>query len=105
LADRENIVITQNPRYSAEGYIVAHSVDEAIRKASNKKVFIIGGAQIFNQAQQSASKAYLTLINYDFDGDTKYHFDDSKWKLESRVDFDDDQKNCPSYSFLEYSRI
>lgn len=103
LGDRENIVITKNPGFTAKGFIVAHSLDEALQNASSKKVFIIGGAQLFCQAQSIASKAYVTIIHHNFDGDTKYRFDDSKWKLENRADFDADHKNCHPYSFLEYS--
>lgn len=43
---------------------------------------IIGGAQIFEQAMAIADKLYITLINYEFNGDT-YFPQYEEWQLTS----------------------
>lgn len=63
LADRQNIVITNNKNYTAEGADVVFSLDEALEKCKNENVFIIGGGKIYGEFLPRASKLYLTEIN------------------------------------------
>lgn len=63
LADRQNIVITNNKSYTAEGADVVFSLDEALEKCKNENVFIIGGGKIYGEFLPRASKLYLTEIN------------------------------------------
>ncbi len=67
LPDRKNIVITRNANYKHEGGNVytSSSVEEALKKArelDKKEIFIIGGAQIYEQTLPFADMLYLTLI-------------------------------------------
>jgi dihydrofolate reductase len=71
LPGRTNIVITKNKDFSAEGCIVANSVDEAIEKAKEAgegEIFIIGGGEIYKQALPYTDKLYLTLVKDSQDG-------------------------------------
>lgn len=63
LADRQNIVITNNKNYTAEGADVVFSLDEALEKCKNENIFIIGGGKIYGEFLPRASKLYLTEIN------------------------------------------
>lgn len=67
LPNRTNIIVTRDPEYKAEGAMIAGSIEEALRAADtqgdNEEIFIIGGAQIFDQAIKMADKLYLTKIN------------------------------------------
>lgn len=63
LADRQNIVITNNKNYTAEGADVVFSLDDALEKCKNENVFIIGGGKIYGEFLPRASKLYLTEIN------------------------------------------
>lgn len=63
LADRQNIVITNNKNYTAEGADVVFSLDEALEKCKNENVFIIGGGKIYGEFLPRASKLYITEIN------------------------------------------
>src|SRR3989338_7722773 len=50
LPNRTNIIATYDKNYKAEGCIVVHSVDEALKVAAgNKEVMIIGGEKIFRE--------------------------------------------------------
>lgn len=73
LSNRVNIVVTRNK--NVIGGVINHattifcnSLENAIEKARqfNKKIFIIGGAEIYKQGIQYADKLYLTLINQEY---------------------------------------
>ena len=90
LPNRTNIVITRNKNYKAEGCIVAHSLEEALKAAKENKeteAFIIGGAEIFKEALPIADKIYLTKIHKNFEGDTFFPtIDNNHWIEISKED-------------------
>lgn len=82
LPSRENIVITQQQTYQAQGVKVAHSLQEAINLAENPEIFIIGGAEIYKQSLPLVETIYLTLIENLFDGDAYFpELDPKIWQL------------------------
>ena len=65
LPNRVNIVITRDQKYTADGATVVYSIEEAIAEAKrqqDKKIFIIGGAEIYRQGIKYADKLFLTLV-------------------------------------------
>lgn len=93
LPKRRNIVITRNPNAHWKNVDVAHSLEEAIRLSNNeKKIFIIGGGEIYRAALPIADNVYLTEISdqnpnfslFDpFPGDTFFPaLDENIWKLD-----------------------
>lgn len=82
LPSRENIVVTQQQNYQAQGVKVAHSLQKAIELAENPEIFIIGGAEIYKQSLPLVETIYLTLIEKFFDGDAYFPKLDPKiWQL------------------------
>ncbi len=72
LPGRTNIVVTRNNEWKFDGVEVAHSLEEALSKAkelNTQEVFVIGGAQIYEQALPFTDRLYLTLIDDTKDGD------------------------------------
>ncbi|MDI1340666.1 dihydrofolate reductase [Polaromonas sp.] len=70
LPGRTNIVITRQADWQAEGAQRAASLKEALQLAgAAPEVWIIGGAQIYAQAEPLAGRAEVTEIAQDFDGD------------------------------------
>ncbi|WP_363104433.1 dihydrofolate reductase [Polaromonas sp. 35-63-35] len=70
LPGRTNIVITRQADWQAEGAQRAGSLEEALQLAgSAPEVWVIGGAQIYAQAEPLASRIEVTEIARDFDGD------------------------------------
>src|SRR3954471_6943606 len=62
LPNRTNIVITRQSDYSAPGASVVNSLEAALEKAKatgDEEIFIIGGAEIFNQALRYTDRIYL----------------------------------------------
>jgi dihydrofolate reductase len=70
LPGRANIVITRNDEWQAEGAQRAASLEEALQQAMPApEIWVIGGAQIYAQAEPLAGRAEVTEIARDFDGD------------------------------------
>ena len=71
LPGRRNIVITRNAAWQHEGAEVVHTLDEAReRVASEARVFVIGGGELYAQALPQADQLILTEVDADFDADT-----------------------------------
>ena len=72
LPGRTNIVVTRDAGWKYEGVLVAHSLEEAVRMASDidqSEIFIGGGANLWEQSLPLVDKLYLTLIEDSKDGD------------------------------------
>ncbi|MET3113711.1 dihydrofolate reductase [Pedobacter sp. CG_S7] len=101
LPNRRNIVITRNTHLKLTGVEVMHSLKEALNSSKEEnEVFIIGGAEIFNQSIKLANKIYLTRINESYEADTFFPEIDKNCWLESELEHHlPDEKNALSYSF------
>lgn len=106
LPGRDNIIITRNPDYSADGCIVCHSLDEALQQyAAVPEVVIIGGHDIFKVALELADRLYLTEVHADVEGDTWFPvFDRAEWRQVERQDFNADEKNEYPFSIVTLDR-
>ncbi|OIR00960.1 dihydrofolate reductase [mine drainage metagenome] len=63
LPKRNNIVISRNKEYVAEGCKVFHSIQDAINNVSGEeRIFIIGGGEIYTQSMKFADQIILTEI-------------------------------------------
>lgn len=107
LPGRKNIILTRDKNYQAEDCIVVHSREEALSSAANNaEVMVIGGAEIYNEFLKSADRIYLTLIHADFDGDIYFpEIERQEWREKDREDFESDDKNPYSYSFITLERL
>ncbi len=107
LPERTNIVITRQSGYEAPGCLVAHSLDEALKMASDDtEVFVIGGAEIYQQTLTRADRLYLTLVHDTVAGDTYFPAVDSNdWREISRERHERDERHAYAYSFVVLERI
>lgn len=81
LPKRQNIVITKQD-IQIEGCEIAHNILGSILLANNDEIFIIGGAQIYEQSFNLADTLYLTRVNEIIEGDTYLKgLDMDKWVL------------------------
>lgn len=70
LPGRVNIVITRQDDWQAEGAWRAASIEEALNLCGDARdAWIMGGAEIYRQAEPLASTVVVTEIDADFDGD------------------------------------
>lgn len=86
LPNRLNIVLTDNPNFTAEKVISAYNIEDALNKAKSHydedvEVFIIGGGSIYKQFLELADFIYLTLVHIVIDGDTFFPKLSNDWSL------------------------
>lgn len=63
LPKRKNIVVTRNTLFEANGCEVVHSLHAALEAAhGEKRIFIIGGGELYRQSIDLADEIYLTEI-------------------------------------------
>jgi len=108
LPERTNIVVTRQKDYSAESCSVVHSLEDGLaiaKQKSEKEVFVIGGAEIYQLALPEANKLYLTEIDAKIEGDTYFpSFDKNIFKEQSREHHNADSKHAFAFDFVIYSR-
>lgn len=81
LPGRRNIVITRQPDWRHDGAERAGSLAQALQLcAPSERIWIIGGAQIFEQALPLADEAVITAIDADFAGDVFAPVLDASWQ-------------------------
>lgn len=93
LPDRTNIVITRDADFKAEGCVVCNGIDDALKAgvATGRPIFIIGGAQIYQQTIDKADRLYLTIVDDDKEADAFFPSYDEfkKTTLLSQGDYND----------------
>ncbi|GGE59152.1 dihydrofolate reductase [Priestia taiwanensis] len=104
LPGRENIVVTRNSDFTAEGVTVVHSLHEALEQTKETEAFVIGGAQIYKEALPLASRLYVTHIHHAFEGDTYFPEIPKEWKVISSEKGLNDEKNPYDYDFVVYEK-
>ena len=70
LPNRRNIVITRNAEWRHDGVEAVGSLPEALALVGDATAFVIGGAQIFNQAKDLAGRIVVTEIDHTYQCDT-----------------------------------
>ncbi len=105
LSDRSNIIITHSEDYVVEGASVVHSFDEALTLLPPaQEVFVIGGAEIFKQAEPLASKIYLTLVHASPEGDSFFSYNQDDWRVADKQEFKADVHNDYDFDFITLER-
>lgn len=109
LPGRTNIVITHQKGYTLPDATIVYSLEEAIEKAKaieQQEIFILGGAQIFQQSIPLLNRIYLTRIYHNFDGDTFFPtINPEEWKLIKIEPHDSDEKNQYEYAFQTWEKV
>ncbi|WP_296638344.1 dihydrofolate reductase [Polaribacter sp.] len=109
LPNRTSVIVTRNTDYQKEGCLVANSLEQALEMAKeDEQIFIIGGAQIYEYAvkQQLADVLDITFVHEKFEADVYFpKIDPLIWKKVTQEDFEPDEKNKYSYSFIKYKKI
>lgn len=109
LPKRTNIVITRDPFFSADGVLVAHSIEEALGMAYDNgetEAFIIGGGQIYHESQELWDKVYLTEVDLEVGGDTFFpKLDPADWHETWIEEHEPDAKNEWAFRFRVLERV
>lgn len=89
LPGRTSIVITRQPNYVADGCIVVSSIEAALDAAGDvDEVMVIGGGEVYRQFLPMSDRIYLTRVQAEVDGDTRFpELDMAEWTVTSVEEF------------------
>ena len=95
LPNRETIVLSRSA-FSFPGVKTISSLKELPSPTGDQRVFICGGAQIYEQALPLCSELFLTLVKREVDGDAFFP------KFEDRFELAEEIRDTPEFKILRY---
>ncbi len=103
---RQNIVITRNAAWQYPGVTVVHSVEDAIAAAETDTVFVIGGADVYEQTLPLVEVLHLTLIHARWASADVFFpaLDMNEWQEVSREHHESDHRNAYEFDFITLKR-
>jgi dihydrofolate reductase len=108
LPGRTSIVVTRQANFRPPAEVcVAHSLDEALHHAAtDDRPFVIGGGEIYSQALDRATDLYVTWVEANVEGDTRFPPVDWKdWREASHERHSADAQNQYDTTFSIYHRL
>lgn len=83
LPGRKSIVLSRQQGFEAEGCVVVPTIDAALEAAGDaEEVMVIGGGEIYRQLLPVADRIYMTRIQADIEGDTRFpELDMNEWDV------------------------
>ena len=106
LPGRHSIVLSRQDPDLHAGVVVVDSIDAAVAEAeavcelddNADRIFVIGGATVYEAFLDRADELVLTELDDAYDGDTVFpEYDDSEWREVARDDRDE-------FAFVTYRR-
>ena len=107
LPGRQNIVITRQSGFSAEGCDVVDSPAAALAVAADvAEIMIIGGSQIYDLFLSKAERLHVTRVHTEIEGDAFFPaIDENEWVLMSSESHVASETNEFAFDFLTYERL
>lgn len=106
LPGRTNIVISRREDFHPEGVVRASNLENAIELVEDdQEPFVVGGAQIYEQALDYVDRIYLTRVHAHVNGDT--HFPDlnpDEWQRVLHENHKKDEQHAFDFSFEVWER-
>ncbi len=112
LPGRETIVVTRDPAFAAEGALVAHSLEAALKLADERAaamgadaILIAGGGEIYAQTIGRADRLAITEVALEPDGDARFPpIDPSMWREVRRERGERGPRDEADFAFVDYER-
>lgn len=85
LPGRRNIAVSRRTDWMPEGTEVFADLDAALAAAGEgaESVFVIGGGEIYRQALPKVERAWVTVMDADFEGDASFpELPEEEWTME-----------------------
>jgi dihydrofolate reductase len=106
LPGRQNIVVTRQADFIADGCDVVASPAAALAAAGDaEEIMIIGGSQLYELFLPKADRLYVTRVHAEIDGDAFFpEIDEGIWRLIDRETHAADDANQFAFEFRTYER-
>lgn len=106
LPQRQNIVVSRDPSYLAEGCEVVNSLEQALKAAdSEKETFIIGGADLYRQSLELVNRIYLTEVQASVEGDSFFPELGIEWQEVSRQAHPADSDHAFAFDWVMLEKV
>ena len=92
LPGRKVIVVSIDPEYKKEDVEVTHDLIKFLQEHQNDETeyIVCGGASIYKQSYEYASKAYVSFIKKEYEVDTKFDtFNLDDWNIIKEVEYNE----------------
>ena len=104
LPNRRHIVVTRNKDWHVDGVEAANSLSQARDMAAQENAYIIGGAEIYQQALEFATTIIATEIDASYTCDAFFpQISTSNWKESNRTSHTSASKAL-SYALVTYQK-
>jgi dihydrofolate reductase len=105
LPGRDNLVLTRDAGFHAEGCRVFSRLDAALNAAGEGELMVIGGADIYAQTIALATRMHLTLIDANVPGDAYFPcFEPREWGVSFAQAFAAGPQRALGFRFVDYLR-
>ena len=105
LPGRQNLVVTRDASFRAEGCEVVGSLEAAVASARGPEVMIIGGGQLYRQTLAHADRMVLTLVDCEPPADTWFpKWREEDWRRVAEREESADERNPFDYRVIELTR-
>ncbi len=113
LPGRETIVVTRDKAFAAEGALVAHSLEAALKLAAKRAaamgaeaIVIAGGGEIYAQTIERADRLAITEVALEPEGDARFPpIDPRRWRQVRREKGQRGPRDEAEFAFVDYERI
>jgi dihydrofolate reductase len=110
LPNRLNVILTRNKDFKADNCLVFNTLEDCLthfEQENERKVFIIGGGEIYKMALDSnrLNEMFITYVDGVFDADTFFpEFDEQEWKSALIGAQEIDEQHAFSFKIYQYLR-
>ena len=110
LPGRPNLILTRQTDFKADGCLVVHTVDEALKTAASldpNHLVVIGGRSVYEAFLPLCGMVHLTVVEGEFKGDTEFpvnFLDSPDWKVVWHEDWPADARNAYDANYFVLSR-
>lgn len=106
LPGRTTVVVTHNTHLMLPGCVVVNSIPDAVAHSMHDpQIFIVGGAQIYQQALALADTLYITEIQQEVEGDAHFpSYDAREWRETEREQRHQELPEVLDYHYITYQR-
>lgn len=108
LSNRKNFVLTRRPHEPIPGVEFFRDLPAALDRARElgfSECFIAGGEDIYREAMETADRVYLTRVDAEPEGDTRFpEIDEAKWQCVDRRPHPIDDHHVHSFAFETWDR-
>lgn len=103
LPGRRHVVLTRDTSWSREGVAVARNPEAALDEAGDGRVWVIGGAVVFEKFLPHANRIELTEVHAEVAGDVSMPAPGPEWREVAREDHAAEGER-PAFSFVTLER-